>query len=72
MHDLCLFFIIWSCENAVSQRYVNAKGINISKAAFEITEYSYTLALVYCYYTLISNLITLMRNINFPDVIHND
>jgi hypothetical protein len=30
MHDLCLFFIIWSYENAVSQRYVDANGINIS------------------------------------------
>jgi hypothetical protein len=24
MHDRCLFFIILSCENAVSQRYVDA------------------------------------------------
>jgi hypothetical protein len=32
MHDLC-FFIVRSCENAVSQ-YVDAKGIYISKAAF--------------------------------------
>lgn len=38
-HDLCLLFIIWSSENAVLQRYVNAKGINISKVAFEINEY---------------------------------
>jgi hypothetical protein len=35
------FFIILNCENAVSQRYVDAKGINISKAAFETTGYSY-------------------------------
>jgi hypothetical protein len=40
MHDLCLFNIILSYENTVSQRYVDAKGINISKAAFEITGYS--------------------------------
>jgi hypothetical protein len=40
MHDLCLFNIILSCENTVPQRYVDAKGINISKAAFEITGYS--------------------------------
>jgi hypothetical protein len=40
MHDLCLFFMVLSCENVVSQRYVNVKGINISKAAFEIIGYS--------------------------------
>lgn len=33
--DLCLFFIIRNCENAV-----DAKGINISEAAFEINGYS--------------------------------
>jgi hypothetical protein len=40
MHDLCLFNTILSCENKVPQRYVDGKGINISKAAFEITGYS--------------------------------
>jgi hypothetical protein len=40
MHDLYLFLIIISCENEISKRYVDVKGINISKAAFEITGYS--------------------------------
>jgi hypothetical protein len=40
MYVLCLFNIILSCENTVPQRYGDAKGINISKAAFEITGYS--------------------------------
>jgi hypothetical protein len=40
MHDLCLFNIILNCENTVPQRYVDVRGINISKAAFEITGYS--------------------------------
>jgi len=39
-HELCLFFVIWSCENAVSQTRVDAKGINTSKAAFEINGYA--------------------------------
>jgi hypothetical protein len=34
------FFITWSCENGVSQKYVDAKDINISKAAFKITGFS--------------------------------
>jgi len=41
MHDLCLFFYnlkLWKCSFA--KIYVDAKGINISKAAFEITGYS--------------------------------
>jgi hypothetical protein len=39
IHDLCLFFIILSSDNAVSQIrvYIDTKGINISKSAFEIT-----------------------------------
>jgi hypothetical protein len=40
IHDLCLFNVILSCENTVLQRYLNVKGINISKAALEITGYS--------------------------------
>jgi hypothetical protein len=40
MHNLFLVFIILSFENAVSQKYVDAKGINISKTAFEIIGYS--------------------------------
>jgi len=32
--NLYLLFIIWSSENTVSQRYVDAKNINMSKAAF--------------------------------------
>lgn len=37
-HELCLFFIIWICEKAVSQRYVEANGINIRIAAFKLMD----------------------------------
>lgn len=47
MHDLCFFFIIQNSENAVSQIYIDAKGINMSKVAFEITEYSWYRNLIF-------------------------
>jgi hypothetical protein len=40
LNDLCLFNIIFNCENTVPQIYVDAKGINKSKAVFEISGYS--------------------------------
>jgi hypothetical protein len=39
MHDLRLFFIIWSCENAVSQRHVDGKGICIYTNHYKLLYY---------------------------------
>jgi len=35
-----VFYYFYYCENAVSQKYFDAKGIDMSKAAFEINGYS--------------------------------